>query len=332
MFKSATFKLTLSYLGVLMVISLLFSTVVFRVSTNNLVFGLNRETQELSTAFPIFNGTQYVQPDPISLNAGRERLLNQIVLINLVVLVAGGLISYILARETLKPIEETHEQQKRFVADVSHELRTPLTALKMESEVALMDEQVSNKELKRVINSNIEEASKIEILINNLMKLSLLEAGEVQRQFTLLDLSQIAKEAVDQLKQQALTKKIKLKLNKPAESVDIKGDRDSLIQLFVIFLDNAIKYSPQQTIISIDIEKTGNKTANISFIDQGIGIKSEHLEHIFDRFYRADTARSGAGGYGLGLSIAKLITDIHKANITITSTINHGTSVSVDFA
>ena len=332
MFKSATFKLTLSYLGVLMVISLLFSTVVYRVGSNNLVFGLSRESQELSIAFPIFNGTPYAQPDPRSLIAGKTHLLDQLILTNLVVLVAGGLISYVLARESLKPIEETHEQQKRFVADVSHELRTPLTALRMESEVALMDDQATPKELKRVINSNIEEAAKLENLINNLMKLSLLEAGEVQRQFTQLDLRQLAKEAIDQLKPQATAKNIKIKLEHAKNSnVFIKGDRDSLVQLIVIFLDNAVKYSPKQTPITLSIEKSSNNVTSLSIKDKGIGIKPEHLEHIFDRFYRADASRSNDGGFGLGLSIAKLITDIHKANIIITSTPKQGTLVKVDF-
>ncbi len=332
MFKSATFKLTLSYLGVLMVISLLFSTVVYRVGSNNLVFGLSRESQELSIAFPIFNGTPYAQPDPRSLIAGRTHLLDQLILTNLVVLVAGGLISYVLARESLKPIEETHEQQKRFVADVSHELRTPLTALRMESEVALMDDQATPKELKRVINSNIEEAAKLENLINNLMKLSLLEAGEVQRQFTQLDLRQLAKEAIDQLKPQAAAKNIKIKLEQAKNTnVFIKGDRDSLVQLIVIFLDNAVKYSPKQTPVTLSIEKSSNNVTSLSIKDKGIGIKPEHLEHIFDRFYRADAARSKDGGFGLGLSIAKLITDIHKANIIITSTPKQGTIVRVDF-
>ncbi len=328
MFKSATFKLTVSYLTVLMLISLVFSAVVFRVGSDNLAFGLARETQELSTAFPIFNGTQYAQPNPADLAAGKRHLLDELVLTNVLVLIGGGLISYVLARETLKPIERAHEQQKRFTADVSHELRTPLTALRMESEVALMDKKLKASGLRDVITSNMEEASKLETLINNLMKLSRLEAGELQRQFNELDLKNIAAEAIDQIKAQADKKNIKVTLKGADRKV--KGDNNALVQMVVIFLDNAIKYSPQDTTIDVSIAKNSTQP-EISIKDRGQGIAPKDLEHVFDRFFRADMARSGNAGFGLGLSIAKLIADVHKADITITSAKGQGTTVKVSF-
>ncbi len=331
MFKSATFKLTLSYLGVLLIISLLFSSVVYRVGSDNLSFVLGRESRELSTAFPIFSGTRFGQPDIVSLDAGKTHLLDELILTNLIVLVGGGIISYVLARETLKPIEETHEQQVRFVADVSHELRTPLTALRMESEVALMDKKLEASELRRVINSNIEEATKLESLINNLMKLSLLEAKDLQAQFKIVSLNKLTNEAVMLVKAQADAKKITLKINKPGTSeLKIKGDSDNIVQMIVIFLDNAIKYSPNKTRINLNLANA-NGLNSISIIDQGSGISEDNLDHIFDRFYRGDASRSGDGGFGLGLSIAKLIADIHKANIIITSAPNKGTTVRVDW-
>ncbi len=331
MFKNATFKLTLSYLSVLMVISLIFSAVVYRIGSNNLVFGLSRESRELSISFPIFNGTRFGQLNPADLAAGRAHLLDELILTNLIVLVSAGLISYWLARETLKPIEAAHEQQKRFVADASHELRTPLTALRMESEVALLDDQLDTKALRRVITSNIEEASKLETLINNLMRLSLLEAEKQQRQFTMQDLKPLAKEAIDQIKSQADAKNISVSIRSPSKATfKVKGDHDSLIQLLVIFLDNAIKYSPKQTHVVLSLAHTSDYVS-IKITDQGHGIKAGHLEHVFDRFYRADASRSNESGFGLGLSIAKLITDIHQAIITITSAPGKGTTVQVDF-
>ncbi len=313
-----------------MVISLVFSAVVFRIGSDNLATGLNRESQELSVAFPIFNGTKLVQPSQAALNAGRSHLLDELVLTNLIVLVGGGLISYVLARETLKPIEEAHEQQKRFVADVSHELRTPLTALRMESEVALIDDNITTDALKKVIASNIEETEKLEALINNLMRLTRLETGELQRQFSSLNLKQLADSALDQLKPQASAKKITIELR--GKPVQVKGDKESLIQMLVIFLDNAIKYSPKGTTITLKTSQKENNPAAIEIIDQGHGIKAENISHIFDRFYRADTSRSSNSGFGLGLSIAKLIADVHGANITITSAAEKGTTVRVDFA
>ncbi|MCL4357314.1 HAMP domain-containing histidine kinase [Patescibacteria group bacterium] len=328
MFKSATFKLTVSYLVVLMVISIVFSAVVYRVGSDNLVYGLSRETQELSTAFPIFNGTQFAQPNPHDLAAARNHLLDELILTNLLVLVGGGLISYILARETLKPIEDTHEQQKRFVADVSHELRTPLTAIRMESEVALMDETMPEIELRKVIASNIEEASKLEALINNLMKLSRMEAQKLQQSFSEINLKQIAQDSITQVK--PLAERHKIQLNYKGSSVKINGDPDSIAQMIVIFLDNAIKYSPNGSVVNIYSGIHAGQPY-VKVTDHGKGIAANELEHVFDRFYRADAARSGKGGYGLGLSIAKMIADVHRANITITSTLGKGTSVNVSF-
>ena len=328
MFKNATFKLTVSYLVVVMVISLVFSGVVYRVGSDNLLYGLTRETSELSTAFPIFSGTRFAAPNPLDLKAAKQHLFDELVLTNLFVLVAAGFISYILARETLKPIEDAHEQQKRFTADVSHELRTPLTALKMESEVALMDESMDPKELRKVISSNIEEAAKLDNLINSLLRLARLEAGELQKQFARVVLPDIVNEAVAHVGQQAEAKNIKIKY-KP-KPLYINGDKDSLVQMLVIFLDNAIKYSPAKSKIELTSSQENNQVI-LEVKDSGNGIAPEDLTHVFERFYRADAARKGNSGFGLGLSIAKLIADVHSADITIKSRLNHGTKVIVSF-
>jgi signal transduction histidine kinase len=298
------------------------------VGSDNLTFGLNRETQALSSAFPIFNGTPFVTPNSMGLKIAQRQLLNELILTNLFVLVAAGFISYVLARETMKPIEEAHEQQKHFTADVSHELRTPLTALKMESEVALMDNSLNTKELKQVISSNIEEAEKLDSLINSLLRLTRLEANELQHQFNQINLVKIVEEAKDHVQTIANNKNIIIKI--AGGPLTIQGDHDSLVQLIVILLDNAIKYSSKDSTIKLTTSKNNTKPS-ITIEDHGKGIASKDLEHVFDRFYRADDARSGSTGFGLGLSIAKLIADLHQANITITSQVNNGTKVKIDF-
>lgn len=328
MFRNATFKLTVSYLFVVMIISSVFSFVVYRVGSDNLTFGLNQESRQLSHAFPIFNGTPFGIPDQQDMNVAKRHLLDELILTNIFVLVGAGFICYMLARETMKPIEAAHEQQKNFTADVSHELRTPLTALKMESEVALMDDSLGASELRQVISSNIEEATKLDRLINSLLRLTRLEADELQREFSQLSLNEIVEEAIDHVNSIAKNKKISIKTS--GEALSVQGDHDSLVQLIVIFLDNAIKYSPKGTTIDLIIGK-GNVKPLIEIKDHGQGISPKDLEHVFDRFYRADSARSGNSGFGLGLSIAKLIADLHQANITISSQINKGTKVKIDF-
>jgi len=328
MFRNATFKLTVSYLCVVMIISIVFSFVVYRVGSDNLTFGLNSESRELSSAFPILNGTPFVTPNTNDLNLARRHLIDELILTNLFVLVGAGFICYVLARETMKPIEEAHQQQKNFTADVSHELRTPLTALKMESEVALIDDSLDVNQLRQVITSNIEEAEKLDTLINSLLRLSRLEAEELQRQFQEIDLKNICQEAIDHVKVIADNKKINI--NFSPKSLFTQGDHDSLVQLLVILLENAIKYSPENTTIKLLDSKKSNKPM-ILVEDHGQGIAPDDLMHVFERFYRADSARSGSSGFGLGLSIAKLIADLHQANITITSQIKKGTVVEVIF-
>jgi len=329
MFRSATLKLTLWYLAIVMAISIAFSVVLYRVTTNELNRGLRREVVRIDRQFPIFDDNPLPQPQA-EYQEGAHRIWLRLVGFNLVVLAGAGLASYWLARRTLEPIEAAHEQQKRFTADVSHELRTPLTALRMESEVALLNKKGSAPELRKTLESNLEEVGKLETLVNNLLRLTRLEAEEVQQNFTTLSLSAIAGEAVKRVKKVADVQKIKL-INE-VKDAKLAGDHDSLVQLLVILLDNAIKYSPKGNQVVLSGRAKGEDIA-ITVSDQGSGIAPEALEHVFDRFYRADAARTkkddGEEGYGLGLSIAKMIADVHEGTIHLTSQVGKGTTATV---
>src|SRR5665213_2436774 len=191
MFRSATFKLTMWYLGLVVLISVGFSIVLYHVATAELARGLHFQTQQIFNKFPIFDDSPLLRSGP-DLSDGAHRILLRLIGFNIIVFVGAGFASYWLARRTLRPIEEAHEQQKRFTADVSHELRTPLTAIKMESEVALLNKQGSGAELRQVLQSNLEEVAKLETLINNLLRLTRLEASELQQNFTALQASDIA--------------------------------------------------------------------------------------------------------------------------------------------
>lgn len=329
MFRSATFKLTMWYLAIVMAISLVFSAVIYHIATNELDRGLSRESLRISRQFPVFQGTPLLQPNQ-DYSSSAHRILLQLVSFNVIVLVGAGWASYWLARRTLQPIEEAHEQQKRFTADVSHELRTPLTALKMESEVALMNPKNGKKELRGTLASNLEEITKLEDLINNLLRLTRLEAGELEQQFEPLDSQIIAQEAIEQVTKQAAERNITIESN--IKSARLLGDRTSLVQLLVILLDNAIKYSSSGSSISLTAH-AANQHVLFEVVDHGQGIEREALEHVFDRFYRgqqnASRNKSQAEGYGLGLSIAKMIADIHAGTIIVSSQIGHGTTATV---
>lgn len=330
MFRSATFKLTVYYLALTMTISFMFSIVVYRLASNDISHGIHMQTQRIYNQFPIFKDNPILSPKH-DIDDGIHTLLVRLLLFNLVVLILAGLVSYLLAKITLQPIEEAHEQQKRFTADVSHELRTPLTALRMESEVALLSDDAPKEDLRQTIKSNLEEVTKLENLINNLLRLTRLEYSELRQNFTSIGSEQVSFDALNTVNKLAASRNIKIQSE--IKNVEFIGDQSSVSQLLIILLDNAIKYSPSNTTI---LFKAKPSKQNIIFTieDQGIGIEKEALDHIFDRFYRANSARNKTSendGHGLGLSIAKTIADVHNASITVSSQINKGTTVKIIF-
>jgi signal transduction histidine kinase len=327
MFRSATFKLTMWYLAIVMAISLSFSFILYHDAAIELQRGLNRATQRIDREYPIFENSPLLQPRS-DYASGTHRLLLRLVALNVIVFIGAGFASYLLARRTLKPIEAAHEQQKRFTADVSHELRTPLTALRMESEVALLNDKAPASALRATLTSNLEEVGKLEVLINNLLRLTRLEANELQQQFEPVSTEALAAAALERVEPLAKIQKIKLASDIPAATIN--GDQDSLAQLLVILLDNAIKYSPKGAEVSLQGRQRGEQFI-FTVTDHGQGIAPDALKHVFDRFYRANSARTkdGQEGYGLGLSIAKMIADLHGGNITLSSRVDHGTTATV---
>lgn len=331
MFRSATFKLTVWYLCLVMAVSLIFSTVVYQVGSSEIARSLHVQSERIYTQFPVLNKVHILKPTK-DIDAGDHLLFLRLILINIIVFVLAGLASYLLAKRTLEPIEQAHEQQKRFTSDVSHELRTPLTALKMTSEVALINPKTTTKELRSALKSNLEESAKLENLINNILKLSKMETNELKQGFTKLSSSQLIDAAIKQVEPKAKQRKVNI------ESADVidkpfYGDNSSLTELLVILLDNAIKYSKSGSTVKVEAITKDNRLI-IKIIDQGIGISGEALKHIFDRFYQEDTSRSKSldkEGYGLGLSIAKMIADVHDASITVSSQLDKGTTVKIDF-
>lgn len=327
MFKSAYIRLTLWYLALVMAISLVFSMVLYNIASSQLADELRRQSATIYNQFPVFHHELILHPR-INLLAGDHIILLRLITFNIIVLISAGLASYWLARRTLRPIEIAHEQQKIFTSNVSHELRTPLTALKMESEVALMSNNLTLDDFKKTINSNLEEVIKLEHLINNILRLTRLENEEIKSHFTNNSINKIVDEATKKNTPIASSRDITIIQNLAKDYV-ISCDFDSLVQLIIIILDNAIKYSSAGQTIEIKSNLV-NKQLELIISDHGHGITKESLEHIFDRFYRADKSRNkNTEGYGLGLSIAKMIADVHNINITIASKINHGTAVKL---
>lgn len=329
MFYSARLKLTAWYLLIIMFISILFSIIVYRIAAVEVErslraqqFRIFRQEHPALGFFPQF----HIEPPPLDLqllNEEKNRIKLILVFIDVAIFVLAGGAGYFLAGRTLKPIQEMVDEQNRFITDASHELRTPLTALRSEIEVNLRDKNLSLKDAKALLHSNLEEVGNLQVLSDSLLQLT-----QFHFQFETLSLADIIDEAVKKVIPLAKAKQITIEPTR--SSSQVKGDKQTLTQLFVIILDNAIKYSPEGKSIRITAEKTDHSIL-IHITDQGIGVDKKDIPHIFDRFYRADTSRTKdtTPGYGLGLSIAKKIVEEHAGLISVKSSKAIGSTFTV---
>lgn len=274
------------------------------------------------------NPTQPLLNDEDLILEIKERIIVGLGIINVIILFSSGALGYFLAGKTLRPIQVMVEDHKRFVSDASHELKTPLTSLKTAMEVGLRDRDLDLETSKQLIRESITEVNKLSRLSENLLQLNQLEIPQEKFKLEKLSLKKIIDESIKQIYPIARQKNIFIK--NQAKDFQIKGSKYSLISLLVILLDNSIKYSSEKKSIIIASKKTDRKIL-VSIEDHGIGISPKDLPHIFERFYRADSARAKktSGGFGLGLSIAKKIVESHKGEIKVESKLKKGTKISV---
>ncbi len=227
--------------------------------------------------------------------------------------------------QTLERLEQLFTTQQRFLADVSHELRTPLTVIKGNMDLMRRMKRFDPESLESVE----EEVNRLTRLVNSLLLLAQAESGYLQLNFEEVELDTLLVEVYQELRLLAQNKKLDLKLSE-IEQVQIEGDRDRLKQVFLNLVSNAIQYTPSGGEVSLSLQRVGQQ-ARLIVRDTGPGISPEDLPHIFERFYRAEKSRtrSGQGGFGLGLSIAKWIVDRHHGHIQVESRLGEGTTFIV---
>ncbi len=314
------------YLLIIMLLSLGCSVALYNLSVVDLRNNASRQVGYFNDFLAPNDLRSYAKLRENQLSEDRDHLRGNLVLFNLVVLVAGGAVSYALARRTMEPIEEALESQKRFSGDASHELRTPLAIMQSEIEVALRSKNLTKAQSVALLKSNLEEVEKLKALSDGLLRL----ASEDGKNLAIEDVrvGEIIKEVLSRQAKRSQAKKITI--NQDIKELTLKGDRQSLVELVNLILDNAIKYSPEGSEVSISTKKRA-KQALISITDQGQGIKAVDLPHIFDRFYRSDISRSKdiAEGYGLGLAIAKKIVDMHGGSISVKSAPGKGSTFTI---
>ena len=249
----------------------------------------------------------------------------------LFLVVAGG---WFLVRKSTAPVERSIEHMRRFMADAAHELRTPLTVLRSRAEVALQQPRPAG-EYEEALRGIESEAKRLGTLVEDLLILARADAGErpIVRERIYLD--DLTLEAAGAARVVAQAKGVSVDVDEFDEAPVI-GDPTLLRQLVMILLDNAVKFTDRGGRVRVRVGAP-NDRALLVVEDTGVGIMSEQLPHVFERFYRGDVARSranghGADGAGLGLSIAKWIADAHRAEIALTSAPGKGTHVTVRFA
>lgn len=330
LFESTTLRLTVWYVTLLMMLSLLLSVVVYEVATNEFNHALRpvppELQQELQQNNPLFssNRNSFRAERQRRLAESSTRIVGSLVIFNAVVLAGGTALSYLLARRTLQPIKEALESQSRFASDAAHELRTPLSVMQAEIEVGLRGKQLSETRSRDILLSALEEVSRLRTLTDSLLAL----ASQNDLPKEVVEVSDAVKEAVGRLAPLARTKQMSIQVNVPSMLVVAHGD--SVVEVLSILLDNAIKYAPAKSPVMV----TGTAThgaVTVSVHDEGPGIPADEQSKVFERFYRSDASRSKqyVEGHGLGLSLARRLSEEMHGELTVESDGKKGTTFTL---
>lgn len=330
-FVTPTARLAGIHLAIIMLLSISFSIVFYHTSDRQFARPLPPFSQSLSETSEGFSSRfndQLRSAIDDRFDQTRQALLLRLIWLNIGTLLLGAGVSYLLARWSLRPIEEAMELQTQFVSDASHELRTPLTVLQTSNEVALRKTKLSAAEVRTLVGHNIEEVKRLKDLSDTL--LDLLKGSNDEVYLQKVNLQDVVGDALPPIVSIAQEKNINLEDTVP--DVSVQTNRALLARIVAILLDNAVKYSHHNSQVSITAEHTGKKIL-LHVSDTGIGIRSSDIPLIFNRFYRADKSRSSIAhtqGYGLGLSIAEKIAQRIDANISVKSIIGKGSTFTVE--
>lgn len=339
MFHNARIKLTFWYLLIIITISLAFSAVIYSFTDREVHRFAMAQRQSIQRRLE--NDESFFKNRPKGgmlhiieieddelIKEVQTRTIFSLAIVNSIIFVVAGGLGYILAGKTLQPIQEMVYEQNRFISDASHELKTPLTSLKTAFEVFLRDKNPQLLDSKELIRESLIDVNKLQYLSDALLTLAQFQKPQDTYTRSKINLKKNIETAIKQISPLAIAKNITIK--KKLLDILTFVDQYKLSEVWLIMLDNAIKYSPEKSIITITAKKSGN-CAEVRVSDQGIGISQKDIPHIFDRFYRADSARSHqkGNGFGLGLAIAKKIVEQHRGGITVTSNKEKGSTFIV---
>ena len=240
----------------------------------------------------------------------------------------GKPIGAVVVLHDISELKSLERIRTDFVANASHELKTPITAIRGLSESVIDDENIDRETILQFVNRIHSQSIRLSQLVGDLMALSRLEVDLEEKQFSLINMNSLLKNSVKSVKVAVEQKNQKLLVNIAEDNIYVTGDRQNLSQLIDNLIDNAIKYTPENGVITINLSADDTEML-LSVSDTGIGISPQYQQRIFERFYRVDKARSQSlGGTGLGLSIVKNIAEKHLGDIQLVSQQGRGSTFS----
>ena len=259
-------------------------------------------------------------------------------------LICVAAIGWLLSGLAMAPVRESYGRLKQFTADASHELRNPIATIQTNVQVALAEPDIEPQQHQQL--QVIERLTRrLGRLVDDLLFLARQDSGIVQQQWIDVPLDALLMEVIEEQQAIATTQNLSLSLEivdlpNAEDNFTLLGDWDQLARLFTNLVSNAVQYTPSGGEIEVELQLAAKNKRNspmlnpalqIKVTDTGIGISAEALPHLFDRFYRADPARThrSAAGSGLGLAIAKAIVENHRGQIRIDSQVDRGTAVTV---
>ena len=312
-FARARFRLALLFAGI----------VVILVVVSGVITYLNVRSDLQTAARGAFSSGETEQEFVTrSLSSFRWRLL----VVDGAIILAVGVGGLLYARSTLRPIRDNVVAQKRFIADASHELRTPLTIMKTDFEVALRDPGLA-QDARPVLRSGLEEVDRMTGMVEDLLTLSRIDAHQEQLVDERFDLAALARQTAEKLAGLAAASGVTVNAG-GADTAPAAGDERHTQRALANVLKNALEHSPGGTVEVQAVVASG--LSSVTVTDHGEGIPPGELEHIFDRFYRADPSRSQEhGGLGLGLAIARWALRRMGGDLVAESTVGSGTRMTL---
>lgn len=231
--------------------------------------------------------------------------------------------SFNLMAQQLAKQEETRQQ---FISDVSHEFQTPLTAIQGFATI-LKNEQLPDEQRQKYADIIVFHSKRLSTLAKNMLQLTVLDGEDVKLELSEFSLIEQLNRVIETQDNLALTKDIEIEFHIPKNDIRIEADEKRLEQVWINLVNNAIKYTNEHGVVTIEVKKT-SKEVEVSIQDTGVGMSKEAISHIFERFYRQDKSRSVEGN-GLGLSIVKRIIDLHHGTIDVVSVEDGGSQFTV---